>query len=559
MERSAQGRGSLISAGLRLCLTLLSVSVVGFLAGCGGSSSSGGSGGSGGNGGGGGTTGVATGTWVWEEGSNTGNQNGTYGTSGTAAAGNAPGARYRAAGWTDTSGNFWLFGGYGYDSVGTANGLAGLNDLWKYSPGTGEWTWMSGSSIGDATGSYGTQGTASAGNVPGARVAPTSWTDASGNFWLFGGDGIDSSGIIGELNDLWKYSPSTGEWTWVAGAKIGNQTGTYGTLGTSASANVPGGRQHGASWIDGSGNLWLFGGEGCDVTGSASCSGFLSDLWTFNPTTGRWTWTSGPNVANQDGKYGTKGTAAAGNVPGSRNVAVSWVDGSGNLWLFGGVGYDSAGTESGDAYLNDLWQYSPSSSQWTWVSGSNIGNQAGTYGTEGTAAAANVPGGRWGGSNWIDSSGNLWLFGGLGVTDALGDTGEFSDVWEYSPVSGEWTWQDGAETADHDGTYGTKGTGSSSNLPGGRERSVTWKDSSGNVDLRWEGLRFRGNQQRRCLAQRPVEVRAVAGSAEIGFGVRGGERRDRRGGRREQGNGIGGLACAQAHMTSWQVGGASLR
>jgi len=64
MEKSAQGRGSLISAGLRLCLTLLSVSVVGFLAGCGGSSSSGGSGGSGGNGGGGGTTGVATGTWV---------------------------------------------------------------------------------------------------------------------------------------------------------------------------------------------------------------------------------------------------------------------------------------------------------------------------------------------------------------------------------------------------------------------------------------------------------------------------------------------------------------
>jgi hypothetical protein len=31
--------------------------------------------------------------------------------------------------------------------------------------------------------------------------------DASGNFWLFGGLGMDSTGTLGYLNDLWKFEP----------------------------------------------------------------------------------------------------------------------------------------------------------------------------------------------------------------------------------------------------------------------------------------------------------------------------------------------------------------
>jgi hypothetical protein len=58
---------------------------------------------------------------------------------------------------------------------------------------------------------YGTQGTASPGNVPGARWGAVSWTDPTGNFWLFGG----SNGMVTTLsttspslfNDLWEYEP----------------------------------------------------------------------------------------------------------------------------------------------------------------------------------------------------------------------------------------------------------------------------------------------------------------------------------------------------------------
>ena len=91
-----------------------------------------------------------------------------------------------------------------------------------------------------------------------------------------------------------------------------------------------------------------------------------------------WTWVSGSNTVNQAGVYGTKGVAASSNVPGAREAAVSWIDSSGKLWLFGGYGYDSAGN-SGD--LNDLWKYD--GTNWTWVSGSNTVNQAGVYGTKG--------------------------------------------------------------------------------------------------------------------------------------------------------------------------------
>jgi hypothetical protein len=60
----------------------------------------------------------------------------------------------------------------------------------------------------------------------------------------------------------------------------GGQSGVYGTLGVAASTNIPGGRQNAVSWIDASGNLWLFGGDGKDSTGTSTR---LNDLWKLHP------------------------------------------------------------------------------------------------------------------------------------------------------------------------------------------------------------------------------------------------------------------------------------
>lgn len=413
------------------------------------------------------------GQWTWTAGTSTVNASGNYGTQGASAAGNSPGARYSASSWTDSSGNFWLFGGIGYDSTGKAGYL---NDLWQYSPSTGQWTWAGGPDTVNASGVYGTQGTAATSNLPGAREAAAYWIDSSGNLWLFGGLGYDASGAVGDLSDLWRYSPSTGQWTWINGGNSVNTTGVYGTQGTAAASDVPGARSAASAWADSSGNLWLFGGNGYDATGK---TGNLGDLWEYSPSSAQWTWVGGANTINANGNYGTQDAAAASNQPGARYAASSWIDVSGNLWLFGGFGYDSVGTVG---KLNDLWQYSLSTGQWTWIDGEDAANVSGAYGALGISSITNVPGSRQGASSWIDTSGNLWLLGGVGYAATSG-VGNLSDLWQFNPSTRLWTWMGGGNGENASGVYGTAGTASTGNVPGARNSASVWIDSSGNAHL----------------------------------------------------------------------------
>ncbi|MDQ5948496.1 MAG: hypothetical protein QG651_990, partial [Pseudomonadota bacterium] len=86
------------------------------------------------------------------------------------------------------------------------------------------------------------------------------------------------------------------------------------------------------------------------------------------PTTG-WTWMNGSNQVNALGRYGSPA-----DMPGGRDLAVSWVESAGNFWLFGGEGYAASG-DSG--MLNDLWEYVPSTGIWSWVAGPSSTNGKG--------------------------------------------------------------------------------------------------------------------------------------------------------------------------------------
>ena len=332
-------------------------------------------------------------------GSSTPNQAGTYGTLGAASSTNTPGAREAATCWTDSSGNFWLFGGIAYDSIG--GNAADINDLWKFSPISITWTWEGGSNVNALTmvakGVYGTQGVPNSANVPGARDGATGWADTSGNLWLFGGYGYDSSGSFGALNDLWEFSTSANTWIWVSGSNTVFATGNYGTQGIPSTSNVPQARERVSGWTDTTGNLWLFGGIGW----SSNAAGMLNDLWKYNPSTNMWTWVSGSDTFNAIGVYGTKGVAAASNVPGARERAISWADKKGNLWLYGGL-------MNGGSDFGDLWEYTPATNVWTWVSGSNGLNVAGVYGTQGISSTSNFPGSR------IDATAGLTAQGAYG-------------------------------------------------------------------------------------------------------------------------------------------------
>ena len=58
--------------------------------------------------------------WIWISGSNIRNQQGNYGQQGISNSSNIPGARGWSISWIDNNNNFWLFGGYGYDSIGNS-------------------------------------------------------------------------------------------------------------------------------------------------------------------------------------------------------------------------------------------------------------------------------------------------------------------------------------------------------------------------------------------------------------------------------------------------------
>jgi N-acetylneuraminic acid mutarotase len=337
---------------------------------------------------------------------------------------------------------------------------------------SGKWVWMGGSKTVNQAGVYGTQGVPAAGNTPGSRDVAGSWTDKNGNLWLFGGF---DSGTDDSLNDLWEFNPTTNQWAWMGGSNKVNQAGVYGTQGVAAAGNTPGARTNASSWTDKNGNLWLFGGGGYDSTGTFDS---LNDLWEFNPTTNQWAWMGGSNKVNQVGVYGTQGVAVAGNKPGARSVGGSWTDKNGNLWLFGGIGYDSTGT---DDYLNDLWEFNPSTNQWAWMGGSNVGNQPGVYGTLGVPAAGNKPGARVSAGSWVDSDGNFWLFGGFSYE--TGSMGRLNDLWKFNPSTNQWACMGGSNVGNQPGVYGTLGVPAAEDKPGGREGARSWTDKNGNLWL----------------------------------------------------------------------------
>jgi len=377
--------------------------------------------------------------WAWFDGPNTADQKGTatpapppantFDTS-------SPGGRKYPATWTsaDASGNptLWLFGGYGLTFPSSLTPPATeLNDMWEY-VGTQNY-------FGSFQNYWNNVQAPLTLGAPAVRQGAVTWTQpgTGGDLFLFGGE----DNFLNFYNDVWRYNIAANTWTQVSGGM--NNNGVYGTQGVATVGNIPGSRWGATSKMDASGTVWLFGGYGFDS--SSPTPGLLNDLWSYNITTGLWTWVSGSKTANQTGIYGTQGTPAAANVPGARQASMCFIDLSGNFWVFGGFDLDSKGNP---AALNDLWQFN--AGQWTWMSGANVVNQTGVYGVQGVAAATNVPGARWSSGAWTDKSGNFWIFGGEGY-DSVGN-GSLSDVWQYK--GGQWTWVKGPASVSQGGIYG---------------------------------------------------------------------------------------------------------
>jgi N-acetylneuraminic acid mutarotase len=413
--------------------------------------------------------------YVWIKGPTSGSVAGTYGTKGTATITNNPGGRSGAAYWKDNNGNYWMFGGEGFDFFAN-QGL--LSDLWKYDPQNNTWTWMAGPDVINQKGKYGSAGTFSNTFNPGGRFGAAAWTDANGDLWLFGGYGIDTSNGQGYLNDLWKYSISQNKWAFMGGTKGLFQPGIYTTISVPSATIYPGARRNPTFWGDANGNFYLFGGLG--NTTSANNVGMLHDLWKFNPANSQWTWLHGSQYLDQHGYYGTMGVSSPTTMPGSRQGGNGWTDNLGNIWLFGGFGYDFISPTTG--LLSDIWRYEPTTNVWTWMQGSNQSNQPGVYSQTGVPSTTNTPGARAYSFTWKDPKGKLWLFGG----EAFGSSslsGNINDLWQFNPSNMKWMWVRGNNNPGQNGQYGSLNMYAPTNTPGGRNSICGWMDAKGNFAL----------------------------------------------------------------------------
>ena len=392
------------------------------------------------------------GMWTWIKGSNTTNPAATYGTQGVASPTNNPPGFYEPAEWTDLQGNFWFFGGL-------ATGYTNYGDLWKYDIASNNWTWIRGTGLGGAVGSFGTMGVPSPTNMPPARSwGASTWVAQNGDLWLFGGN------RNGGCNDLWRYNIATNIWTWMNGSITTSPVAVYGSLGVPSATTNPGGRwECSANWVDASGNLWLFGGYN---------SNELNDLWKYSIATNQWTWMNGSNTGNSPGNYGTLGVASPTNQPPARSAYCSWKDLNGKFWLFGG-------TKSGFGGLNDMWMYDPVVNMWTWMSGTNTVGSNGNYGAQCVNGTNFSPRARMENRcRWMDDCGRFWLYaGGTGSTF----NNMFNDFWCFNPVTLEWTLISGGFAANIAPVYGTLNVPAITNSPGRRGGNVAFKSSTGEL------------------------------------------------------------------------------
>lgn len=328
--------------------------------------------------------------WAWETGTHTGSA--SFGTMGVSSPSNRPPLLYAPVSWTDTIGNLWMFGGY-------ESSFGPRNMLWKFNVTTKEWTWIRGSALPWAVGSYGVKGVSSPANDPASRHSSSGWVDVATNtLWLCLGE--FNSGTATFFNDVWKYNISTNEWTWMAGESAGSGltpvNDIYNALGAFDLLNTPAGKQSYNALSDNSGNGYI---------------SLYSDFWKYNITINQWACIRDDSMRyNAPTPFFCVPSYNYFSTPGYNNTLAA-KDNCGNFWYREG---------------NRLWHYNVALDRFTQVNATS--GSVPVYGTLGVPDPANSPYTSRGAAAWIDNNGDFWQYGG---TD-LSPTNYYSIMWKYT-------------------------------------------------------------------------------------------------------------------------------
>ena len=431
-----------------------------------------------------------------------------------------PGNTEHCVGWTDLQGNFWVYGGQAInDAPGCCTGFS--NSMWKYKPSLNQWAWVKGNSYRAPSGpsypsfcagpqaNYGTVGVANSTNDVGGRRSSSSWTDLSGNLWLFGGslqvtDDGSGSWSMHYFNDLWKFVPSTtsnsGVWTCMKRTNNNapyywDDDGNVSPTDGDPTNDMPGARMRAKQWIDANGDLWMFGGAKNYIYGGGG-NLYHTDMWKFNIASNNWSLENGSVAYDLNEVRGSVGVFNSSYHPGSRIDFISWTSKDGRyLWLYGGTRAGVLGLPTSNAHTYaDMWCFDTQIKQWAFMGpNDNVGiSVVPTYGTKGVSNINNDPGSRDGSMSWVDDDGNFWLFSGLSYDGIWLGGGAYvnpvrtQDVWKFTfdgpgLLTGKWAWMAGPDISTKDGypTYNTTfGVPDINALPGAVNGGASFKDAN---------------------------------------------------------------------------------
>lgn len=436
--------------------------------------------------------------WTWVSGSSNINPNPSYGTQGSAAGSNNPGARKGAVMWFDEAGDLFLFGGSssGYGFTNKTH-----NSLWKWDGAN--WTWIDGSSATDV----GATVTNNVATYPQSFDYPAFCKTQNGDVYFYGGGRMYGTNdtVYQPQNTFWRFDGQ--QWDLISGSHSNPNnffhTGPLPRVG--AILNELNGvfHLHGGYWtangifdhylddaykFDGqawSQNSRLSGtfqsehygvyatstkpGEGsfaasCKLGDEVFIYGGERELYIKN----RFLKFNGQSYADLGYGYSSSSDQyfpglATIPQPGSRFQALHWYDKSNKtLYVFGG--------QSAVGVQSDLWKYE--NGYWA-VTYGGIENQSSDYSAPGLH-----PGSRREGVIWKDKGDTLWLFGGYGP-DSTGNWGLKNDLWYL--IGNAWHHYRGSAANGATGVYGSVGVAASTNTPGARRAMKVWVDANGDA------------------------------------------------------------------------------
>jgi gliding motility-associated-like protein len=174
---------------------------------------------------------------------------------------------------------------------------------------------------------------------------------------VFGGDVTDTSSIISGFrkNDVWRYRPSTNNWTWVSGSDTALPIGINNGYCKQDKNIEPQDRFENLTVTasDCNRTSWLFGGY--------SQLYALNDLWSFNTENYEWTLVKGnPDSTDYNQNFGIQGIESISNEISARGGSAIWSDREHNIWIFGGVAYFKDSLQNIlPQERNDLWRFKP--------------------------------------------------------------------------------------------------------------------------------------------------------------------------------------------------------